>query len=273
MDKLLEITIGGGEVRSGLVPLAAMEMVRDLLAAIAEEGTDGDLWRSLEPQIEVLGKGSTRLAIHTHFAEKLRPQVQTFRKKAQRHTLKRQGRQFVKKHVGTPSAKWSYVTLIEVPPKKEKAEKAAALAKEPAPKILKFDARYKERLISKQPAVLRGIDEIYAIVKRAGGDSPPTVSLEFLSGGTGTYHVKGRDRKGIAKRLGAHLYDTVKLRVEATWNATTLELEDLMVLDLLEWRDVHLAEVYREHGNRLPVTLSVGSVEELIAEREEDGRE
>ncbi len=271
MDKLLEIKIGGGEVRSGLVPLSAMEMVRDLLAAIAEEGTDEDLWRSLDPQIEVLGKASTLLAIHTNFAEKLRPQVQTFRRKAQRHTLNRQGRQFVRKHVGTPSAKWSYVTLIEVPPKRPKKE--VPPAKEPQTRVLKFDARYKERLLLKQPEPMRGIDEIYAIIKRAGGDSPPTVSLEFLSGGTGTYHVKGRDRKGIAKRLGAHLYDTVKLRVEATWNASTLELEDLAILDLLEWRDVHLAEVYREHGNRLPVTLTVGSVEELLAEREEDRRE
>lgn len=267
MDKLLEIKIGGGDVRSGLLPLSAMDMVRDLLAAIAEEGADDELWRSLDPQIEVLGKSSTLLAVHTNFAAKLRPQVQSFRKRAQRHTLKRQGRQFVRKHIGTPGAKWSYITIIEVPSKKE-----APPAKDRT-RALKFDARYKERLLLKESEPLRGQDEIYAIVKRAGGDSPPTVTLEFLGGEGGTYPVKGRDRKGLAKRIAAHLYDTVKLQVEAAWNANTLELESLAILDLLEWRDIHLTEVYREHGNRLPITLTVGSVEELIADREDDRRE
>jgi hypothetical protein len=269
MDKLLEIKIGGGDVRSGLVPLSAMEMVRDLLAAIAEEGADEELWRSLDPQIEVVGKSSTLLAVHTNFATKLRPQVQSFRKKAQRHTLKRQGRQFVRKHIATPSAKWSYVTVIEVPPNRIETPPE----KKARGRVLKFDARYKERLLLKEPEPLRGQDEIYAIVKRAGGDAPPTVTLEFLGGESGTYHIKARDRKGLAKRIAAHLYDTVKLRVEATWNANTLEIENLAILELLEWRDVHLAEVYREHGNRLPITLTVDSVEELIADREDDRRE
>lgn len=268
MDKLLEIKIGGGEIRSGLVPLSAMEMVRDLLAAIAEEGSDEELWRSIDPQIEVIGKSSTLLAVHTNFAAKLRPQVHSFRRKAQRHTLKRRGRQFVGKHIATPSAKWSYVSVIEVAPQKVET----APEKKERSRVLKFDARYKERLLEKEPEPLRGLDEIYAIVKRAGGDSPPTITLELLGGESGTYPIKSRDRKGLAKRIAAHLYDTVKLRVEATWSASTLDLESLAIVDLLEWRDVHLAEVYREHGNRLPITLTVGSVEELIADREEDRR-
>jgi hypothetical protein len=57
------------------------------------------------------------------------------------------------------------------------------------------------------------------------------------------------------------------------WNANTLEVEQLFVLDLVEWKDVHMAEVYREHGNRLPVTLTINSVEELLAERGEDRRD
>ncbi|HYU35460.1 MAG TPA: hypothetical protein VEW48_25180 [Thermoanaerobaculia bacterium] len=266
MDKLLEIKIGGGAVRSGWLPLAAMEMVKDLLAAIAEEGPDEEIWRSLDPQIEVVGKASTILAIHTNFATKLRPQVRAFREKARRHTLKPQGRQFVKRHIATPSARWSYVTVVEVPEKKAKGRLSPEKEQ-----VLKFDARYKEQLLLKQSEPVHGFDEIYAVVKRAGGDTP-TATLEFLDGGGGTYQIRGRDRRGLAKRIAAHLYETVKLKVEAWWNANTLELDDLAIHDLLDWRDVHLAEVYRENGNRLPLDLNVESVEELIAAREEDRR-
>lgn len=267
MDKLLEIKIGGREVHSGWLPLSAMRMVQDLLDAIAEEGTDEEIWKTIDPQIEVVGKSSTLLAVHTTFADKLRPQVKAFRDKAKRHTLNPQGRVFVKKHIATPSAGWTYVTLIEVPGKQEKA---------PTPekdRILKFDARYKERLLLKQAEPIHGFDEVYAEVVRAGGEATPTVTLTFLNGQGGTYPIRGRDRKDLAKRIARHLYETVKLQVEAWWNANTLEIEQLFVHDLLAWRDVHMAEVYREHGNRLPITLTIDSVEELLAERGEDRSE
>jgi hypothetical protein len=267
MDKLLEIKIGGGDIHSGWLPLSALAMVRDLLEAIAEEGADNEIWKSIEPQIEVVGKGSTVLAIHTPFARKLRTQVKNFRTKAKRHVLGPQGRDFVKKHVATASASWSYVTLVEVPDARE-------VNPEPEKeRILRFDARYKESLLLKQPASIHGFDEIYAIVVRAGGAEAPTVTLNFLNGGSGTYPIRGRDRKALAKQVASHLYDTVKLSVEAWWNAGTLEVENMHVLDLLEWRDVHLAQVYRDHGNRLPIRLTVDSVEELLAEREDDRSE
>lgn len=123
----------------------------------------------------------------------------------------------------------------------------------------------------KQSEPIHGIDEIYAAVMRAGGDTP-TVTLNFLNGQTGTYQIRGTDRKALAKRIAGHLYDTVKLQVEAWWNAKTLEIENLYVLDLLEWQDVHLAQVYREHGEHLPITLTVNSVEKMLVEREEDRR-
>jgi hypothetical protein len=265
MDKLLEIKIGGGQVHSGWVPLSAFAMVRDLLDAIAEEGSDDEIWKSVEPQIEVVGKSSTLLAIHTPFASKLRSQVRSFRTKAKRHTLGPQGRVFVKKHVATQNTRWGYVSLIEVPEPKEKT---------PAPlreRTVRFDVRYKECLFLKQSEPIHGLDEIYASVVRAGGDTP-TVTLNFLNGQTGTYQIRGTDRKALAKRIAGHLYDTVKLQVEAWWNAKTLEIENLYVLDLLEWRDAHLAQVYRDHGERLPITLTFDSVEELLAEREKDRR-
>jgi hypothetical protein len=263
MDKLLEIKIGGGTVHSGWLPLSALAMVRDLLDAIAEEGTDEDLWRSIDPQIEVVGKSSTLLAVHTPFARKLRPQVTAFREKAKRLNLSQQGQVFVKKHIASPSARWTYVTVIEVPEKK-----AEALPQEGG-HLLKFDAHYKELLLLKQAEPIHGFDEIYAAVMRAGGETP-TVTINFLNGETGTYPIRGQNRRELAKRIAGHLYETVKLQVEAWWNARTLEIETLHIHDLLEWQDIHLAEIYRENGNGLPIRLTIASVEELMVEREED---
>ncbi|HEX3555705.1 MAG TPA: hypothetical protein VIA62_20990 [Thermoanaerobaculia bacterium] len=262
MDKLLEIKIGGGSVHSGWLPLSALAMVRDLLDAIAAEGTDEDIWKSTDPQVEVIGRSSTLLAVHTNFARKLRPQVRSFREKAKRLTLGPKGRVFVRKHIATPSADWTYVDVIEVPTQREKE------AVPEKSRVLRFDAHYKERLLEKQPEPIHGFDEVYAVVMRVGGAATPTVTLDFLVGDKGgTYSVASKD---LAKRIAAHLYETVKLRVEASWNAKTFEIEKLTVHDLLEWRDVHLAEVYREHGNRLPIRLTVDSVEELVADREDD---
>lgn len=265
MDKLMEIKIGGGEVHSGWLPLSAFTMVKDLLGAIAEEGGHDELWTSIEPQIEIVGKGSTVLAIRTPFARKLREDVNRFRTKAKRHTLNPQGRVFVKKHVASQSAVWSYVTLIEVPEGKDKAPPEKE-------RVLRFDARYKERLFLKEAAPIHGFDEVYATIVRTGGETP-TVTLNMLNGVGGTFHIRGSDRRALAKRIAGHLYETVKLQVEAWWNAKTLELENMVILDLLEWRDVHMGQVYRDYGERLPITLTIGSVEELFAEREEDRSE
>jgi hypothetical protein len=265
MDKLLEIKIGGGDVHSGWLPLSALTMVRDLLHAIAEEGGDEEIWKSLEPQIEVLGKSSTLLAIRTPFARKLRPQVDSFSRKAKRHTLGPKGREFVKKHVAAPSTHWTYIDLIEV---QEKANVKAAKKAQ----ALRFDLRYKECLLLKQAEPVHGFDEIFAEVVRAGGDLP-TATLNFLNGDGGTYPIRGKDRRELAKRIAAHLYETVKLEVEVWWNANTLEIENLVIHELLEWRDVHLAQVYRENGNKLPITITFDSVEELLMEREKDRSE
>jgi len=264
MDKLLEIKVGGGSVRSGWVPLSALGMVKDLLAAIAAEGTDEEIWKTLDPQVEVIGKSSTLIAVHTNFARKLRPQVKTFKAKARKLVLKPEGREFIREHIATPSARWTYVEVIEVPDTRETA---------PAPKaapVLRFDARYKERYLQKQPEPIHGFDEVYAQIMRAGGAAEPKVTLRSLTDERWTCAVRGRE---LAKRIAAHLYETVKLSVEVWWNAKTLERERMVVHDLLDWKDMHLAEVYREHGNRLPIRLSMESVEELLADREGDRSE
>lgn len=262
MDKILEIQIGGRDVLSGLVPLSAFQMVKDLLEAIAAEGTDADIWKTIEPQLEVVGKASTRVAIYTPFARKLRPQVRTFREKARRFVLNPEGRDFVKKHVANPGTAWAYVDLVGIPD-----EESEEWTQPEEARILRFDANYKERYVEGQPSQLHGYDEIYAVVIRAGGRKPPRATLVFLPGGGGTYTVKTRE---LAKQIGSHLYETVKLRVEGWWNARTLEIENLVIHGLLDWKDSSLAEVYRANQNRLPITLTVGSVEELLAEREQD---
>jgi hypothetical protein len=263
MDKLLEIKVGGGSVRSGWVPLSALAMVKDLLAAIAAEGADEDIWKSLDPQVEVIGKSSTLLAVHTNFARKLRPQVKTFREKARNLVLNPEGREFIREHIATPSARWTYVEVIEVP---DKNEAAPAPKQTPTP-VLRFDARYKERYLEKQAEPIHGMDEVYAVIMRAGGAQEPKVTLRFPTDELRTCSVRGRD---LARRIAAHLYETVKLKVEVWWNAKTLEREKMVVHDLLDWKDVHLAEVYREHGNRLPIRLTVNSVEQLLQDRESD---
>lgn len=101
----------------------------------------------------------------------------------------------------------------------------------------------------------------------------PTVTLNFLNGVSGTYGIRGSDRRALAKEIAGHLYETVKLQVETQWNTRTFEIENLAIVGILDWQDVHLAHVYRDHGNRLPITLTIGSVEELLAEREEDRSE
>jgi hypothetical protein len=261
MEKLLEIKVGGGSVHSGWVPLSALGMVKDLLAAIAAEGEDEEIWRSLDPQVEVVGKGSTLLAVHTQFARKLRPQVRAFREKARKLVLKPEGREFIRDHIATPSAPWTYVEIIEVSDKKE-----AASTPEPAP-VLRFDAHYKESYLENQPEPIHGFDEVYAQILRAGGSAEPKVTLRFPSDERWTCSVRGRD---LAKRIASCLYETVKLKVEVWWNAKTLERERMVVHDLMNWKDVHLAEIYREQGNRLPIRLTVSSVEQVLRERKND---
>lgn len=260
MDKLLEVRIGGGKVRSGMVPLDAFALLKDLLEAIAAENKehpDPAAWvRELNPHLEIVGKGSTRVAVRTNFAKRFRRDVQSFEATARKLDLGPKGVEFVARNI-RESVPWTYVE-VSTPDQARPG------------RVLRFDTRYKERLLKRQAERLAGIDEVYAYIIRAGGEKRTMVTMEILGKIRGTFAVASRD---LARRLGAHLYDTLKLRVEANWDAESLDLLEIKVLDVLDWENVHLADLYERNGRQLPIDLSVDSVEELLRERHEDRSE
>jgi len=190
----------------------------------------------------------------------LRPHVLTFARRAEALELGAKGLDFLARNITTQTP-WSYVELIPL----DDAEETQPV---------RFDMPYRERIQERQATLLKGLDEVYAYVQRAGGEPPggPTVQLQFPGGGSKTYRVADKD---LSQRLGRHLYETVKLAIEAEWDPVSLSLNDLRVVDLdEEWRDVHLHDVLSQHNGRLPVELTTDSVEDLLAsrarERDED---
>lgn len=252
MEKLLEIRIGGGRVESGLLPVNAVELMEKLIAALIEQGGDMDLWRIANAHVKIIGADSTKAAIYVENAAKLRPCVVRFRRNARQYRLGPKGREFVRQ---TTTQTWDYTEVIEENPK-------------PGAKVLHFDTRYQRELEKRAvTSVIAGNDEIYATVIRAGGEHP-TAKLELLNGVSGTYTVS--DRK-LAKVLGGHLYELVKLKVQVKWNRHTLKVEDLTVLGIdAGWKDVHLADVVAEYGGKLPMEFDHASVEEFAAARQQE---
>lgn len=128
---------------------------------------------------------------------------------------------------------------------------------------VRFDHDYRTRYLATLEKETQSYEEFYARVIRVGGGKP-TAQLE-IHGHTGTFPVKNDT---LARKLAASLYDTVKISGSAVWDAQW-NLREFEILALDEgWSDVHLAEVIDEHG-RLPVELTVGSVDELLASRQE----
>ncbi len=111
MERLLEIRIGGGRLRSGMLPVKAWRMLRDLLGSIADEGGDPAMWRETNPHVEIIGEGSSLAAVNTEFAEQLRPHVLRFAEKADALELSPRGLDFVTRNFTTQTP-WSFVDLI-----------------------------------------------------------------------------------------------------------------------------------------------------------------
>ncbi len=256
MEKILEIRLGDGRVRSGLLPLDAAELLELLLAALAEEGADVEVLKSSNPHLKILGPGSTRAALLVERAKPLRKSVASFAKNARAYRLGKTGREFVDQATAAATT-WGFVDL------------APAISEKRLGKVLRFDDRYRERLQQKTKAVtISGTDEVYAKVIRAGGETP-TVKLELLNGESNTFKVR---TKTLAKELGKRLYETVKLRADVTWDRETLEIISLVVTELVtDWKDVHLGDVLETHGGLLPIRSQFDSVEALIASRNEPG--
>lgn len=238
MDKLLELRVGGGRVRAGLLPLDSLRLFDSLFRAIKDEGGDPEAWTLSNPHIEILGAGSTRAAVFAERGRVLRKPVSEFRKSARRYKLSAHGVDFVRQNV-TPSAPWDYIEVLDV-------------TKPNKPLLVRFDEKYRERMEKElQKQTLRSLEDVYARVTRAGGENPPTAHLELLSGQSQSFPVKGKE---LAKELAKRLYELVKLRVDAEWDTSTMRIKKLTVLAIdVEWRDTHLATVMEEHEGSLPM--------------------
>jgi hypothetical protein len=253
MEKLLEVCIGGGDTYSGWVPVSAYQMLHDLIEAVAEQGGDPKLWQDASPQLEVVGTGSTKAAVRSHFAVQLRPAVRTFRRNAAAGNLGPKGRRFIERNFksGVP---WGYLDVREAGNKRSPS--------------IRFDIEYRERILRNQPQPLTGHDEIYARVIRAGGYPEATVKLAFGEEDV-TADVKNLD---LAKQLAKRLYEEVKLSVEVEWDTATGRIEGMRVLEILDWESIHLGDLYDREG-RLPIKSSYQSVDELLASRNKDRSE
>ena len=132
---------------------------------------------------------------------------------------------------------------------------------------VKLDPAYCKDLLG-DPGTVTGSDELYLEVFRVGG-LPPRI--------TAAARVAGRQKpltctvanQELAKELGQRLYETVKVTALVTWDTATYGIIDARIESIDEhWQDVHLADVVAAAGGRLPVQLSVDSVDELIAARD-----
>ena len=246
MKRLFEIRVGGGHVESGLLPVEALSLIRDLISAMAEEGGDPEAWARANPHVQITGEGSTRSAVLTEEYSELVAPAQRFVLKAAARNLGPKGRDFVDR-LFKPGQVWSFAEVT--------------VCNENRPQA-RFDASYREAVKEeRQPIVAK--DELHARVIRVGGERP-TAKLE-IGKQSGTFPVA--DQK-LAKKLGNYLFETVKIEADVSWDPKTLEIVSLTVVGLDEsWQDVHLREVIASHGNRLPVDLSVRGTRELLAER------
>jgi hypothetical protein len=256
MEKLLELRVGDGSVHSGLWPLDAADLIYSLLAALAEEGADQELLQTSNPHIQIVKADSTLAALFTNHARQLRPSLTRFTRHAKSLRLGPKGMDFADRATAA-SCPWRYVDLIGQHTKRKPA------------KLLRFDPEYRERLDAKrQVDTITGTDEIYAKIIRAGGERP-TAKLELLNGDSDTFPVKNQD---LAKKLGAHMYEMVKLTADVVWDRVTLKIRTLTVTGIVEaWRDTKLSKLMEQNGGVLPVDFNYDSVEELIENRRSNG--
>jgi hypothetical protein len=245
MKRLFEVRVGGGRVEPGLLPVQALGLIQDLMAAMAEEGGDPEAWARANAHVEIVGPGSTQSAVLTEEYPELVGPAQLFALKAAERNLGPKGREFVDKYF-KPGEVWDFAEVT--------------VCNENRPSAY-FDTDYRET-VKEQRHPISGTDELYARVVRVGGERP-TAKLE-IGKQSGTFPVADQ---ALAKKLGTFLFETVKIRADVSWDSNTLEILSLTVTGIDEdWQDIHLADVVAKHG-RLPLELSVESTEELLAER------
>lgn len=253
MKKLFEVRLGGGSIHSGLLPVEALDLIKDVLAAMSEEGGDPEAWRRANPHVEVLGADSTLGAVHTEeFRELIGPAIR-FVHKADQRNLGPKGLALIEKRF-KPGQTWEF------------AELTVCDGHRP---MVRFDTSYREA-VQEERQPIRSIEELYARVVRVGGERPITAKLE-IGTQSGTYKIASPE---LARKLAARLYDTAKVKAEVLWDPKTLDIISLTVIKVDEqWKDVHLGQVIEEHGGVLPIELSVESSDEVVAARNQSRKE
>lgn len=104
----------------------------------------------------------------------------------------------------------------------------------------------------------RGTTTLYGTVVRVGGEDPPRAKLRLLDGTELNCRITQRNALRIARELGARLYDRVGIRGVATWEMSTMVLQDFFIEEVLEYshRDIEqafasLSEVAGPHLERI----------------------
>jgi hypothetical protein len=88
---------------------------------------------------------------------------------------------------------------------------------------------------------LFGETELYGEVKRVGGVEPK-VELKTLQGET----LYCETTEEIAKELGNHLYEQVKVYGAAQWNSETLEIIEFEIHRVVQYQPTSPAQAFRE---------------------------
>ena len=84
-----------------------------------------------------------------------------------------------------------------------------------------------------EPVFFVGETVIYGEVISVGGATEPRVRLRLPSGNLQVLTID----KHLARLLGQHLYNSVGLSGEATWDAETLEIHDFRVKDVIDYTE------------------------------------
>jgi hypothetical protein len=240
MKTFFKLKIGVQSSKSGLLPLPAGGLLESLVVALKEYGGEPELWRRLNPHVEIHGKGSTLVALQgeSELTATLLPAADRFLEDAERLTLRPKGRLFVEE-LFKPSSPWDYVELSS--------------ANDAATSVL-FDHQYREKIEQIVPQIAKSIGSIYAVVRQVGGISP-TVRLEIIGHAQRKMSFSVKDHT-TAKKLASRLYEKVKLHGITHWDTRNFEIVDFEVHELDEaWQDVHLYDVVQRNGGVLPIEL------------------
>lgn len=121
---------------------------------------------------------------------------------------------------------------------------------------------------------LTSIDTLYGTVLRVGGEEPPRVRLRLLDNTLITCRITRRDKRDVARQLGARLYDVVAVTGEAKRDSGTLALRDFAVYRVEAFRPKDAQKRLQRLANLLkPHVEGLGGVQAYLASAPMDDEE